>query len=551
MTERVHLATDLLVIGAGGAGMMAAITAEAAGRSVILADRSLIGRGGATIMAQMTVAVALGDAGPDDPQAHLADTLAAGRGLCQLPLSTLLCEEGPAAIRQLDAWKVGWARHPDGRIKAAHAPGHDRPRCVYVDFLSTGPALSKTLRAQVQRHEGIRRIGDICITDIVVDDGQAVGAVGFSVTDGRTVSIAAHAVIIATGGLTRLYRRNSASANMGGDGYALALRAGAELIDMEFVQFFPIGHLAPRLIGMDPIMWDPFRYKLGGQLLNSEGRAFTDDYASPEKGSYVITRDRATYAILKEVAAGRGSPNGGVYLSFKHVPDAALRAAFGPAIDKLAANGIDLTTTPIEVAPIAHYHMGGVKVTPSLETAVPNLFAIGEAVGGANGANRLSGNAVTEALVFGKHAALVAAGRAKGALAWRDAAAEAALALVGSGGAVLPNLAALVASLQDTMADLVGPFRNQAGLVQALENIAGLRAAAGTLPPGQPAQFDLQRLDWFDLRNMLLVAEAVTMAALSRTESRGAHQREDHIGLEEGWTRNQVLHLRDGALVLQ
>jgi succinate dehydrogenase/fumarate reductase flavoprotein subunit len=195
--------------------------------------------------------------------------------------------------------------------------------------------------------------------------------------------------------------------------------------------------------------------------------------------------------------------------------------------------------------------MGGVKVTPSLETAVPNLFAIGEAVGGANGANRLSGNAVTEALVFGKHAALVAAGRAKGALAWRDAAAEAALALVGSGGAVLPNLAALVASLQDTMADLVGPFRNQAGLVQALENIAGLRAAAGTLPPGQPAQFDLQRLDWFDLRNMLLVAEAVTMAALSRTESRGAHQREDHIGLEEGWTRNQVLHLRDGALVLQ
>jgi succinate dehydrogenase/fumarate reductase flavoprotein subunit len=551
--ERVHLETDLLVIGAGGAGMMAAITAAAAGRRVILADRSLIGRGGATIMAQMTVAVALGDDGPDDPQAHLADTLAAGRGLCQVPLSALLCEAGPAAIRQLDAWKVGWARHPDGRIKAAHAPGHDRARCVYVDFLSTGPALSKTLRAQVQRQAGIRRIGDLCITDIVVDDGQAVGAVGFSVTDGRPVSIAAHAVLVATGGLTRLYRRNSASANMGGDGYALALRAGADLIDMEFVQFFPIGHLAPRLIGMDPIMWDPFRYKLGGQLLNSEGRAFTDDYAAPAQGSYVITRDRATYAILKEVAAGRGSPSGGVYLSFKHVPDAALRAAFGPVIDKLAANGIDLTTTPIEVAPIAHYHMGGVKVTPSLETAVPNLFAIGEAVGGANGANRLSGNAVTEALVFGKHAALVASGRAAGALAWRDAAAEAeaALALVGSGGGQPAHLAALVASLQDIMADLVGPFRCQAGLVQALEGIAGLREAAGPRPPGHPAAFDLQRLDWFDLRNMLLVAEAVTTAALSRTESRGAHQRADYIGLDEAWTRNQVVCLRDGALVLQ
>ena len=548
--EPVHLETEILVIGAGGAGMMAAITAAAAGRQVILADRSLIGRGGATIMAQMTVAVALGDDGPDDPQAHLADTLAAGRGLCQSPLSALLCEEGPAAIRQLDAWKVGWARHPDGRIKSAHAPGHDRPRCVYVDFLSTGPAVSKTLRAQVQRQPGVRRIGDLCITDIVVDDGQAVGAAGFSVTDGRSVSIAAHAVIIATGGLTRLYRRNSASANMGGDGYALALRAGAALIDMEFVQFFPIGHLAPRLIGMDPIMWDPFRYKLGGQLLNSEGRAFTDDYTSPEKGSYVITRDRATYAILKEVEAGRGSPNGGVYLSFQHVPDAVLRASFGPTIDRLAANGIDLTTTPIEVAPIAHYHMGGVQVAPSLETAVPNLFAIGEAVGGANGANRLSGNAVTEALVFGKHAAALAASRATGPLAWRHAAAAPAFALLGSGGGK-GNMAEMVASLQATMADLVGPFRNQAGLEQALVDIAALRVAAGPLPPGQPAQFDMQRLDWFDLRNMLLVAEAVTLSALSRTESRGAHQRDDYIGLDEAWTRNQTLHLRDGALVLQ
>ena len=550
MTERVHLQADLLVVGAGGAGMMAAITAANAGSRVILVDRSLIGRGGATIMAQMTVAVALGEDGPDDPQAHLADTLAAGRGLCHLPLATLLCEQGPAAIRQLDAWRVGWARHPDGRIKAAHAPGHDRPRCVYVDFLSTGPAVSKTLRAQVQRQAGVQRIGDLCITDIVVDGGQAVGAAGFSVTDGRAVSIAAHAVIIATGGLTRLYRRNSASGNMGGDGYALALRAGAELIDMEFVQFFPIGHLAPRLIGMDPIMWDPFRYKLGGRLLNSEGREFTDDYGAAEDGRYVITRDRATYAILKEVAAGRGSPSGGVFLSFRHVPDATLRAAFGPIIDRLAANGIDLTTTPVEVAPIAHYHMGGIRVDPALETAAPNLFAVGEAVGGANGANRLSGNAVTEALVFGKHAALQAVGRMGGALAWRDAAAEPALALIAGSGHDQPNLAALVGALQDTMADLVGPFRSAAGLVLALQQIAGLREAAGRYPPGAAGRFDMQRLDWFDLRAMLLVAEAVATAALARTESRGAHQREDHIGLDPAWTMNQTIRLRDGQMTL-
>eukprot|EP01035_Chromulina_nebulosa_P013308 gene13308-17676_t len=200
----------------------------------------------------------------------------------------------------------------------------------------------------------------------------------------------------ATGGLTGLYRRNSASSNMGGDGYALALRAGAELIDMEFVQFFPIGHLAPRLVGMDPIMWDPFRYKLGGKLLNSELREFEQDYATHDSrsdGKYVLTRDLATYAITKEVEAGRGSPAGGAWLSFQHVPEAEIRKAFGPVVDRLAANGIDLAKHPVEVAPIAHYHMGGIRVDAAMQTGVAGLFACGEAVGGANGANRLSGNA--------------------------------------------------------------------------------------------------------------------------------------------------------------
>ena len=229
-------------------------------------------------------------------------------------------------------------------------------------FSATGPAVSRTLRAQVQRHPRIRRVGDLCITDLAVSDGIAAGAVGFSVSDGRKVAIAAKTVVLATGGLTRLYRRNSASANMGGDGYALALRAGARLVDMEFVQFFPIGHLAPRLIGMDPIMWDPFRYKLGGRLLNSDGREFIDAYGVSEDGTYKATRDLATYAIQKEVEAGRGSPSGGVYLSFRHVPADKLRAAFGPVIDRLAKNGIDLAQNDVEVAPIAHYHMGGVRV---------------------------------------------------------------------------------------------------------------------------------------------------------------------------------------------
>src|SRR5258708_32562272 len=200
---------------------------------------------------------------------------------------------------------------------------------------------------------------------------------------------------------------------MGGDGYALALRAGATLIDMEFVQFFPIGHLAPRLVGMDPIMWDPFRYKLGGRLLNGRMEEFTSRYGSDEDGKYVLTRDLATYAIIKEVEAGRGSPHGGADLSFRHCSAAALRAAFGPVIDRLAENQIDLTRMPVEVAPIAHYHMGGVKADASMATDVPGLYAAGEVVGGANGANRLSGNAITEALVFGRRAGHSAAERAK------------------------------------------------------------------------------------------------------------------------------------------
>src|SRR5579863_9405633 len=222
----------------------------------------------------------------------------------------------------MDGWNVGWARE-DGHIKQVQAPGHDRPRCVYVDFLSTGPAVSKTLRAQLNDANGVRRIGDLLITDITVRDGEACGATALHISSGRIVPIAARAVVIATGGLTRLYRRNSASLNMSGDGYALALRAGAELIDMEFVQFFPIGHLAPRLVGMDPIMWDPFRYKLGGRLLNAEGRELTDAYGVREDGAYVVTRDLATYAITKEVEAGRGSPHGGAYLSFEHCGAAA------------------------------------------------------------------------------------------------------------------------------------------------------------------------------------------------------------------------------------
>lgn len=549
----MNLSTDVLVIGSGAAGMMAALAAAEAGRDVILLDRSLIGRGGATVMAQMTVAVALGEETPDHWTHHYEDTLKAGRGLCSEPLARLLCEEGPDRIRDLDAWKVGWARE-DGRIRQAFAPGHDRPRCVYVDFLSTGPAVSKTLRRQVQRADGVRRIGDLCVVDIAVQDGEAAGAVALHANTGEAVAIAAGATIIATGGLTRLYRRNSASANMGGDGYALALRAGAALVDMEFVQFFPIGHLAPRMIGMDPIMWDPFRYKLGGRLLNGNREEFVHRYGASDEGRYVVTRDLATYAITKEVEAGRGSPAGGAYLSFEHVDEADLRRAFGPVIDRLADNGIDLTRTAVEVAPIAHYHMGGIDVGTDMATAVPRLYAAGEAVGGANGANRLSGNAITEALVFGRVAGWAAAAHARqGPVAWAQGTGDAARDLIEAEGgtAAAGNMAAAVESLQALMQDHVGPFRMGAGLDRALAGIAALGAGLGEVPPGRPGSLDPARQDWLDLRNMLLVAETVARAAAVRTESRGAHQREDHPGMDDDWTCNQAVTLAGDGLRIE
>jgi succinate dehydrogenase/fumarate reductase flavoprotein subunit len=541
--EPMHVETEVLVIGAGGAGMYAAVEAARHGAQVFLIDRSLIGRGGATVMAQMTVAVALGAEVPDHWRHHLDDTLSAGRGLCSEPLARLLCEEGPDCIRQMEDWGIGWARR-DGHFAQAMAPGHDRPRCVYVDFLNTGPAVSKTLRTVVNKTAGIRKAGDLAVVDLAVTDGEVTGAIALHLGTSAPVVISAKATVLATGGLTRLYRRNSASLNMGGDGYALALRAGAPLLDMEFVQFFPIGHLAPRLIGMDPIMWDPFRYKLGGRLLNNQGEEFAHRYGVAEDGRYVITRDVGTYGIIKEVEAGRGSPHGGVYLSFEHCSAEALRAAFGPVIDRLAANNIDLTKMPVEVAPIAHYHMGGVQADVRMETALPGLLVAGEAVGGANGANRLSGNAITEALVFGRRAGRSAAERVARVRAQPKASGGEALALIAAGPrADGPNTAEMIQTLQATMADEVGPLRTEAKLTRALATIARLTRELGQQPAGGNAAFDLRRLEWFDLRNMLLVARVVAEAALRRTESRGAHQREDCPEMLPEWRINQVVRL--------
>lgn len=554
----IHMETDVLVIGAGAAGMFAAMATAKEGADVLLLDKSLVGRGGATIMAQMTVAVALGEQDEDDWQSHLADTLEAGRGICNQELSAILCRDAPARIREMDDWKVGWARDPaNDKVACVKAPGHSARRCVYVDFLDTGPSIAQTLRARVGRTKGVSRVSGMSVRDLVVENGRVVGAVAVNVEDGRVVTVAAKAVILAAGGLTKLFERNSASTNMGGDAYSLALRAGAELIDMEFPQFFPIGHLAPRLVGMDPIMWDPFRYKLGGRLMNGNMEEFMHNYGEVADGTYNAPRDVTSYAIVKENEAGRGSPAGGAYLSFTHVPEAELRAAFGPIIDLLLKNGIDLTKDPVEVAPIAHFHMGGVRVDRHLRASVPGLYAAGEAVGGANGANRLSGNALSEAMVFGeragRRAALEAANAAHG---WSDAGAAPILDLLaqvqeraeGTPPGARAETVGMWRDLQALMWGKVGLMRTQAGLTEALAEIRAMAARLPDLTLAPGTAFNSVIEEWFELRGALQCAEAVALAALNRRESRGAHQRLDHVETQAAYEKNQVLRLENGQL---
>ena len=549
-----NLTTDVLIVGAGGAGMYAAIAAARKGASVILVDKSLVGRGGATVMAQMTVAAAIGQQEPDAWTVHFEDTIKAGRGLCNEELSALLCEKAPKCILEMEQWGTRWARE-NGHIKQEMAPGHSRRRCCYVDFLNTGPAVAATLRRKVGEISEIRRISNVTIIEIVTQDGCALGAVGLNVIDGEVVTFQAKAVILAAGGLTKLYARNSASANMSGEAYALALWAGAELLDMEFVQFFPIGHLAPRLVGMDPIMWDPFRYKLGGKLLNGQFEEFVDRYGGTDFGQYTATRDLASYAILKEAEAGRGSPHGGAYLDFRHIPENQLRAAFGPVIDRLLLNGIDLTKTPVEVGPMAHYHMGGIRVNNRMETRIDGLYAAGEAVGGANGANRLSGNAITEAFVFGERAGSFAAEAAKHMRAhWETKLTAGALerlrALRNRRSKSRVASVSLQVELQELMWEKAGPFRIGAKLAGALGRIQQMqRDDLPNITVTDETLYNLDLLDWFELRAMLTTAEAVVGSALTRNESRGAHQREDFPDSNESLLKNQVMEMNNGKLV--
>ncbi len=552
-----RLATDVLVIGAGAAGLSAARTALMNGAAVALLDKGLIGQGGATIMAQMTVAAALGSEEPDDWTVHYQDMLVGGRGLNDPALAEVLARDAPLRILECAEIGVRWARRPDGGIKQVMAPGHSRKRCVYVDFLASGASISRTLKGDIRRRGGCTELKNVSVHRLLVDgDGEVAGALAVDMATARPIVIQAASVILATGGCTYLFARTSASVNMTGDGHALALRGGAQLVDMEFIQFFPIGTVFPRLIGLDPVMWDPFRYKLGGKLLNGNHEEFVEHY-SDEVGRYTALRDAATYAILNEIKAGRGSPHGGVYLDFRGHTREGIRQAFGGVVDILERQGLDLTRQPVEVAPLAHYTIGGVRVNANMETRVPGLYAAGEVTGGANGANRLSGNALVEALAFGYRAGEQAAQRARDRPTRPDTTAserqarECLHGLIGRRGDVSP--AAVRGEIQQVLWSDVGPFRTAPGLERALDRLRSLRTQ--TLPnvriAGPLDAFNLDLHDCLNLDHALLTAEAVVQSALARRESRGAHQREDFPDSDDAWLGHSVQSLAGDRVLAQ
>lgn len=551
LAEPIRITTDVLVVGGGCAGMFAALYAVREGVDVLLLDKNFVGRGGATIMAQMTCASALGEAEADSPELHLADTLEAGRGLCDPSLAALICTESPGRIRELRDWKVNWARAPNGSLSQVLAPGHRRKRCVYVDFLATGVAISAALRNQTARHSGIRTVNNLCLTDLILRDGAVVGAVGINIATADPVTIEAKSVVLASGGMMKLFRRTTAPNNNSGDGLGMALRAGAEAVDVEFLQFYPNGHLAPRMVGLDPTTWEPARVKLGGRLLNGLGEEFLPRYGDSGEG-YNTTRDLLTYAITNEVAEGRGTPHGGVYLSFQHVPTETVAAALGPVLEVFERNGIDLARAPVEIAPIAHYQMGGLRVGTDMSTSLPGLYAAGEIVGGANGANRLSGNALPEAMVFGGIAGTEAArhGRREPADALGSGVDADAIDEIhrvkarGSAGANGRSPIAMMGELKELMWTKVGAFRTGRELGGAHARLLAMRdAEIDDLSVGPETVHNASLVEWFELRNGLAAAEAVAIAALNRQESRGAHQRTDFPDAREEFAYSQQVVL--------
>ena len=550
----------MLVIGAGGAGLRAAIEASAAGLRVGLICKSLLGKAH-TVMAEGGIAAALANVDDRDSwKVHFADTMRGGQYLNNWRMAELHAREAPDRVRELEAWGALFDRTKDGRILQRNFGGHKYPRLAHVGD-RTGLEMIRTLQDH-GIHRGIDVRMEFTVVTLLTDGGRVVGAFGYGRERGRFELFKAKATIVATGGLGRAYRITSNSWEGTGDGHALAFLAGAELMDMEFIQFHPTGMVWPPSV-QGILVTEGVRGE-GGVLRNSEGRRFMfddipDNYRSqtadnPEEGwrytqgdknarrpPELLTRDHVARCIMREVKAGRGSPHGGVFLDISWIKEKISNApehirkklpSMYHQFKELA--GLDITAEPMEVGPTTHYVMGGVRVDAETQmSTLPGLFAAGECAAGINGANRLGGNSLSDLLVFGKrageHAAVFAKGNAAGRIDERqvDAAAKRALEPFerGSSG---ENPFRIQQDLQGTMQDLVGIVRDDGEMRRALEALRELNARAARSGVTGHREYNSGWHTALDVVNLLVVSEAIAVSAIERKESRGGHFRIDY-----------------------
>jgi len=573
---------DVVVIGGGGAGLRAAIEASAAGVRVGLVCKSLLGKAH-TVMAEGGIAAALANVDErDNWKVHFADTMRGGQYVNQWRMAELHAKEAPDRVRELEAWGAVFDRTNDGRILQRHFGGHKYPRLAHVGD-RTGLEMIRTLQDHGV-HQGIDVHMEHTVLSLLKDGDRVIGAFGYERERGRFKIFRAKAVVLATGGIGRAYKITSNSWEYTGDGHALAYEGGAELIDMEFVQFHPTGMVWPPSV-MGILVTEGVRGE-GGILINKDGKRFmfeaipenyraqtADDeeegwrycrgHKDARRPPELLTRDHVSRCIVREIKEGRGSPHGGVFLDISWIKQKMPNAAehikrklpsMYHQFKQLA--DIDITEQPMEVGPTTHYIMGGVRVDPDTQmTRLHGLFAAGECAAGINGANRLGGNSLSDLLVFGKRAGEFAAKFARenqhGTIDRQkiDIVAREALASFECRDGENPY--AIQKDLQETMQELVGIVRNETEMRQAIEKIGNFKMRAEKTAVTGNREYNPGWHTALDLKNLLTVSEAITRAALERKESRGAQFREDYPNQEERFSKVNTIVSKSAAGSMQ
>ena len=543
---------DVLIIGAGGAGLRAALGALEQGAKVGVVCKSLLGKAH-TVMAEGGIAAAMANVdSADDWRTHFRDTMRGGKMLNNWRMAQIHAQEAPERVRELEQWGALFDRTQDGQILQRAFGGHTFRRLCHVGD-RTGLEMIRTLQDRgVQL--GIDVYMECTISRLLKDGDRVAGAFGYWREQGRFVVFRAKSIVMATGGIGKAWKITSNSWEYTGDGMALAYGAGAELMDMEFVQFHPTGMVWPP--GVQGILVTEAVRGEGGVLRNKLGERFMEKY-DPKKME-LSTRDVVARAIYTEVREGRGTEHGGAYLDISQKPPDYVKKKLPSMYHQFKELAdVDITKGPMEVGPTCHYMMGGIRVdAETAQSSVAGLFAAGEAAAGLHGANRLGGNSLSDLLVFGRRAGLAAAEHAENLSTTAidsgqiEEAAREMLAPFERKGGESPY--AIHLDLQEAMQNLVGIFRNKEDLIRALEELEKLKERAGALSVEGSRLFNPGWHLAQDLKAMLTVSEAVTRSALAREESRGAHSRIDYPGLDATWgTKNNVIVRQGSAMTLR